>query len=319
MRLYLCALVTTTACGFGLADDTSGGADQLPITGAGPWQKLTPDLATPVEEPFVVSDPILEITEPALVARAGGGYWIYVSRESAAAPVGDTEIWRGELPNFAEEPSLSRVLAADLPWEAGHVGAPAIIDDGERLIMFYAGGTAIGRAESTDGGATWTKRAEPILTDAISPGIGFDGARWVLAFLDPTDGTIGVAHSTDGVAFTRAPEPILAPRADDVDAFDHLAVDAPAVAWLVEGTGRGHFALWYAGVETPPRMGALPTYAVGYAASWDGITWSRLAGNRPITAAPAGAPTAILDGNHGVLAFTAANGLRQSIGIALSR
>ena len=77
-----------------------------------------------------------------------------------------------------------------------------------------------------------------------------------------------------------AAAPILTARADDPDAFDHALVGAPSLAWLVEGTGRGHFALWYAGAPEVPRGEDRPEWAIGYAASWDGATWSRLDGNR---------------------------------------
>ena len=52
--------------------------------------------------------------------------------------------------------------------------------------MAYSAGTSIGRADSTDGGVTWTKWPAPILTNATSPGLAYDGATWVLAFVDPT-------------------------------------------------------------------------------------------------------------------------------------
>ena len=183
--------------------------------------------------------------------------------------------------------------------------------------MFYAGGTGIGRADSTDGGRTWTKWPAPILTDATSPGLAYDGATWLLAFVDGSGG-IGLARSTDGHAFERAAAPIVVPRADDPKAFDHAAVAAPALGWIEEGTGRGHWALWYAGLKKLPVGTDAPLYAIGYAASWDGASWSLLAGNRPVTAAPASDPAVLLQGNHGVMAFAAVNGRRRAIGLAVT-
>jgi hypothetical protein len=218
-----------------------------------------------------------------------------------------------------ELPSASTtVLTADRPWEEGHVGAPAVFAIGDTLVMFYAGGTGIGRADSVDGGLTWTKWPAPVLTDATSPGAAYDGTTWLLAYVDG-NGEIRLARSTDGHEFTRDPAPIVTPRAADPSAFDHLAVAAPSLAWLVEGTGRGHWAMWYAGVKKAPPVGDPPLYAVGYAASWDGVTWSRLAGNRPVAAAPAGEPAAVVDGNHGVMVFTAVNGRRRAVGLAITR
>lgn len=319
MRALVIPLVVGLGgCGLGLADDSSGGADDLPATGAGPWQKLAPDLDTPLDEPYLATDPIIEFTEPAVIAGADGGHVVFVTREPADLPAGDTAIWRGELPDLTAPPTLTQVLAADQPWEGAGIGAPAIVDTGDRLVMFYAGAGGIGRAESTDRGRSWTKSAGPILVDATSPGAAFDGTRWLLAFVDPT-GAIGLATSADGLTFTPADAPILAPRADDPDAFDHALVGAPSLAWLVEGTGRGHFALWYAGAAEPPRGEDPPEWAVGYAASRDGTTWVRLAGNRPVASAPAGAPAVVFDGNRGLMLFSARNGRRDAVGIATTR
>lgn len=304
------------ACGFGLADDSSGGHDDLPATGAGPFKRLEYDSATPADEPWLATDPVLELTEPALWPRRGGGYLAFVTRESAAEPAGDTSIWRAELSSLTELPTpFASVVEPDLSWEEGHVGAPALIADGGTLVMFYAGGAGIGRADSTDGGVTWTKWPAPILTNATSPGAAYDGANWLLAFVDAS-GAIGVARSTDGHDFVRDPDPIMTARVDDPDAFDHVGVAAPALAWLVEGTGRGHWALWYAGLEKSPAAGDNPLYAIGYAASWDGATWSRLPGNRPVAAAPAADPSVVISGNHGLMAFAAFNGRRSAIGLA---
>jgi len=318
-RLHLAPLaLAVSACGFGLADDSSGGRDDLPLSGAGPFKKLAFDGDTPLEEPWLATDPVFEFTEPALMPRAGGGLTAYVTRESAAEPAGDTSIWRLEQAAIDQLPDAAvEVLVADRTWEEGHVGAPAIVAEGDTLVMFYAGGTGIGRADSTDGGLTWTKWPAPILTDATSPGLAYDGATWLLAFVDGSGG-IGLARSTDGHEFTRTAAPIVVPRADDVKAFDHAAVAAPALGWIEEGTGRGHWALWYAGLKKLPVGTDAPLYAIGYAASWDGASWSLLAGNRPVTAAPAGDPAVLLEGNHGVMAFAAVNGRRSAIGLAVT-
>jgi hypothetical protein len=151
--LHLAPLaLAVSACGFGLADDTSGGRDDLPLSGAGPFKKLAFDGDTPLEEPWLATDPVFEFTEPALLPRAGGGLTAYVTRESAAEPAGDTSIWRLEQAGdrSADPDAAVEVLVADRTWEEGHVGAPAIVAEGDTLVLFYAGVDAIGRAESTD-------------------------------------------------------------------------------------------------------------------------------------------------------------------------
>ena len=306
-------------CGLGVADDSSGGRDALPLTGAGPFAKLPLDEAKPLDEPWLLTDPVVEYGEPALVARPGGGLIVLVTRESAAAPEGDTTIWRTEQATLGALPDAPvEVLTADLSWEEGHVGAPAVVDTGDTLVMFYAGGTGVGRADSHDGGRTWTKWPAPLLTNAASPGVAYDGSTWLVAFVDPA-GAIRIARSPDGHDFEVAPEPIVTARAADAKAFDHAAVGGPALAWLDEGTGRGHWALWYAGLKKVPAGTDDPVWAIGYAASWDGASWSLLAGNRPVAAGPSAAPAVLMQGNHGTLAFQAVNGRRSAIGLATTR
>lgn len=324
MRATVLLLGLVPACGLGVADDSSGGRTELPSSGAGPFKRLAFDSATPADEPWLLADPVLEVTEPALVARPGGGVDAWVTRESAELPAGDTEIWFAELPDLhgLTTAPFAPALTADLPWEDGHVGGPAIVALPDRLVMFYAGGDDIGRAESTDGGRSWTKRAAPVLTGATSPGAGFDGETWLLAFTAPGEpmaaaaAGIMLARSTDGVTFTRDPEPIVTPRGGAPKVYDAAATTAPALGWIVEGTGRGHWALWYAGLGRFPAVGDAPSFAIGYAGSWDGSAWQRAAGDRPIVAAPAGAPSVVLVGNHGVMAYDALNGRRSGVGLA---
>lgn len=316
MRAVLaCGLAALPACGLGLADDSSGGRVDLPRTGAGPFARLTPDGTTPADEPWLLVDPILEVTEPALAPRPGGGWRVWVTRESAELPAGDTAIWSAELAALGDAPTFAPALAPSLPWEGDRVGAPAVIALPDRLVMYYAAAGGIGRATSTDG-TIWQKDAAPVLTDAASPGAAFDGREWLVAFTRPGDPGAGIhlARSSDGTTFTVDDEPVLTPRGGD--AFDALEAIAPALGWIVEGTGRGHWALWYAGLELRPAEGDAPQYAVGYAASWDGVRWDRLAGERAIVSAPAGAPAVVVDGNHGVMAYDAPSGRRFGVGLA---
>ena len=69
-------LAFVPACGLGLADDSSGGRTALPSTGAGPFKRLAFDSTTPADEPWLLTDSILEVTEPALASRPGGGFLV---------------------------------------------------------------------------------------------------------------------------------------------------------------------------------------------------------------------------------------------------
>ncbi len=318
--LGLAAVVT--GCGFGFADDSSGGSDALPTSGAGPFHRPATDLASPADEPWLATDRSLDLTEPELWRRDGGGFHYWVTREPADLPAGDTEIWRGGIRDpgqLPDEPPVP-VLVAALPWEEGHVAAPAIVRLADRLVMFYEGGLAapaIGRAESVDGGLTWTRAAAPVITGARSPGVGFDGTTWILAFVRPDAPGIWLARSTDGAAFAIDAAPVLTARPEVSRGFDAAEVTTPAVRWLVESSGRGHWGLWYAGLAVAPAPDDAPRYAVGFAASFDAVAWQRPAGGRPVLTAPAGAPAVIVDGAEAILLFDALNGRRPSVGVAI--
>lgn len=322
--LVALALSASTGCGFGLLDDESGGKDALPAAGAGPFRRPLFDPDTPLEEPWLAADPVLDFDEPAVVARADGGIDVWLGREPADLPVGDTQIWATSLLDLRSAPTpLTLALAADQPWEQGRVSAPAVVvdpADGAHLIMFYEGGlaaTAIGRADSFDRGATWQKRAQPVVTDAASPGAATDGVTWLLAVERPGMPGLWLARSTDGVAFATDPAPVVTARAGTA-AFDALDVRAPALGWIEQATGRGLWMLWYAGTDEPPPDDDSPRpYAIGYAASFDGVTFARLRGTRAILGAPAGAPSVALGaGGPDYLLFGAPASRRRAVGLA---
>jgi hypothetical protein len=327
-RLAIAALLLLPAvagCGLGLADDTSGGKDALPAAGAGPFARPAFDLDTPLEEPWLAIDPSLDLDEPAVIARAGGGIRYWLSHEDAGAPVGDTEIWTGALADLRAAPEpLAPALAADAPWEEGRVAAPAVVvDPADRahLIMFYEGGLAapaIGRAESRDGGASWQKHATPVLTGARSPGAAWDGATWLLAVERTGEDGLWLARADDGLAFALDDAPVLVPRTTVDGAFDAVAVREPALAWIEQSTGRGLWMMWYAGTdEAAPDDGSPWRFAIGYAASFDGASWQQGAGVRPILGDPAGAPTVVLgDGGPDYLLYAATQSRRRAVGIA---
>lgn len=326
IALAVTAVLPLAACGLGLADDTSGGKTDLPAAGAGPFRRPAFDLDTPLDEPWLALDPALELDEPAVIARADGGIQYWLSREDASPPVGDAQIWTGALADLRAAPEpLAPALVADQPWEQGRVAAPAIVrdpDEGDHLIMFYEGGLAapqIGRADSHDGGARWQKHGAPVLAAARSPGAAFDGATWVLA-VERTDGGDGIwlARSTDGIAFTLDAAPVLTPRTTLDGAFDAVAIREPSLAWTEQATGRGLWMMWYAGTDMPAPTDDTPwRFAIGYAASFDGVTWQRLAGTRAILGDPAGAPTVALgDGGPDFLLYAATQSRRRAIGLA---
>jgi hypothetical protein len=316
-------LVAVAGCGIGFAGDGSGGDEDLPTAGAGPFRKLEFDENTPADEPWLATDRTLDFTEPSLVPRSGGGFVYFYTRENPDPPVGDGEILRGAIADptdLPDEPPVP-VLVADQAWEEGHVAAPSVLDDGGTLVMYYEAGVSppgMARAMSSDGGRTWLKfSVNPILDDVVTPSVATDGrGAWIAAFTRTTAPGIWLARSEEGMFWTADAAPILLPNGTP-DSFERTALGSPHIAWLEESTGRGHWALWYAGLEETPEPGDAPRYAIGYAASFDGMAWDRLGGGRPVLAAPSGAPAVLVDGPTATLLFDAANGRRMAVGVAL--
>ncbi|HVV87941.1 MAG TPA: hypothetical protein VHE35_33100 [Kofleriaceae bacterium] len=322
---FALSALALAACGLGFADDTSGGKDNLPATGAGPFRRPAFDLDTPIDEPWIALDPALDLDEPAALPRAGGGVRYWLSHEDASPPVGDTQIWAGALADLRSAPDpLVLALAADQPWEEGRVAAPAVIADRAtdgHLIMFYEGGLAdpaIGRADSFDDGQTWQKHTGPVIPSGRSPGAAWVGTTWLVALERPPAAGIWFARSADGVAFTVDDAPTFTARGDVAGAFDSVAIGQPSLAWIEESTGRGLWMMWYAGTKVPEPTDDTPwRFAIGYAASFDGVAWERAGGTRAILGDPAGAPTVVLgDGGPDYLLYAATESRRRAIGIA---
>ncbi len=198
------------------------------------------------------------------------------------------------------------VLSAERVWEGRTVVCPAVIKDGDTFKMWYgADGVPprfIGYSTSTNG-VTWEKHAAPVLElgaredwdgSIVGPGsvrkegevykMWYWGGKesWPLSIIQ-----IGLATSRDGIAWTKydyasttqAPfsrsDPVLQIGASGE--WDQYRVWSPAV--LATETG---YAMWYAGrsdYTTSPQW-------VGYATSFDGITWLKSPDNPVIAARP---------------------------------
>jgi hypothetical protein len=311
--------ILCSGCGLGWVDDPSGGGDNLPSQGAGPYGKLEIDFESPADEPDVVAVPDAHLSDPDALWRDDGGYRLWFGRHAGRNPAA---IWSAELPALSERPDVAPApaLEATADWEADRVTAPSIVDlGGGHLVLFYEGGPApaegapasdvraIGRADSTDGGATWTRSARnPVLRGARAPAAAYVDGAWTLFVVRDTPGgsTIWRAPATDAAGEAFAIDeagPAIAPRPDLAEAFDALAVDHPEIAVEETVAGQRHWSLFFDG--TRPKDGATIT-AIGYAGSFDGTSWQRFAGPDPVLDDPqldeTGAAV-VLSGSRGVL------------------
>lgn len=325
MRLLLATLLCA-ACGVGPFDDEPGGRDNLPTRAAGPYAKTEIDFDTPADEPYVLADVTAHLRDPAPLARDGGGVRLWFTRESPDD--GSGEIWYAELPGVHAVPDVPPrpALAASEPWEEDFVGEPTVIDlGGGHLVLYYRGGTsapAIGRADSLDDGASWQKSAgNPLLTGARSPAAALLADATALYFVDPEAAGIQAALAGDGLAFARLPEPVIAPRPGLEDAFDALAVGDPfaLVTATLDDTEPVHVGLFFTGTRPGGEPGSLVD-AVGYAGSYDGVSFARFFGaDAVLEAGPPseGSPGVIRVAAGGVLFFHELRQNRFAVAAAL--
>lgn len=248
MRRALLLLVLA-ACGRGSDGTRGGGSAALPTSGAGPFRKIVDaDFTTPLDEPFVVTVFGSDVTDPAPL-EGDGGVRVFFAKDGA--------IYRTDVaePIVALPPDPVLVLAAGEAWESGAVRAPAIVDEGDEVILYYEGGAGgIGRAISVDGGESFEKTGM-VLPGATSPAaIRVRGVHFLYHTRADAPGVF-VATSFDGESYVARPEPVLAAGA------------APAVAGGVTATGDTRIALY---VEVPGSGGST---TIALAASRDGATF----------------------------------------------
>ena len=105
-------------------------------------------------------------------------------------------------------------------WDGEIVGSPAVIRNGTGYEMWYWGGSAIGRATSSDG-IHWTKESNnPVLSEGwngqspAQPFVLLEGDIYKMWFRQgaTSDSSIGYAESTDGIHWTLSDcNPVLIP------------------------------------------------------------------------------------------------------------
>ena len=294
----------------------------MPTLGGGPYGKLPLDLETPIDEPFVLAAANADLSDPVGRLRDDGGIRLWVTRQQPGQPA---EIWAAEMPALTELPDvpLAPALVAELPWEAGEVRAPTVVADGDRVTMFYQAGDppAIGRAVSTDAGATFARDPAPVIEGALNPSAIAIGDSIALLFeRDDAPGIFAALSEDGGASFAPRSAPIL--EINPVDAaFDLRSVTNPGAVATVTATGRTHIGVFYEGRSDELDDDDEPLIAIGYVGGFALDALERF-GNRidpilePGVPSETG-PSAILFPERGILFFSERRGARLRIAAAI--
>lgn len=255
-----------------LGGDDGGGA-HLPNRGVVPWTRVTPD-----DAPFILVPPAdapsVRWREPNALVR-DGVVQLYVEARDTADDSARVLWATSEDGVVFTAPSVALADAA----------APSAAVDaaGTTWLAFAApDGAAIGLASSSDGayfGLVDPEVATAAAADEVlaSPSLVVDGSRLVIYFTRVTAGSAptivrvsGPASgpfTLDGVALEGGTG-CLASDGGAEPCWDDGGVSSPDVRLATTPAGRRVFRLFYRGAH-----GA--TGDLGFAASWDGLTFSR--------------------------------------------
>ncbi len=175
------------------------------------------------------------------------------------------------------------IFRAEQSWEGDFVRSPDVrVIDPTHYVMAYSARGGIGIATSSDG-ITFTHPNAPVIvadamdasTDAPSePSIArAPSGEWFMAFRRADSLFLARASDASG-PWTIAPAPILTPSSgvplDGASAFDAYGLADPALAIVTTAADRALFVVFYT------ATGPLPRTAIGAAASYDGMQWSRV-------------------------------------------
>jgi hypothetical protein len=296
--------VSLAACALGGADGS--GDEALPVSGAGPFAKLTGS---------VIVDPLASISDPApleLKDRDAGTIRVFFTR-------GGSSIWRADVPATLADTAGDAVAVLDPTSAEGRAVAPSVVRHGhgmtDRVFLYYETEGGVARATCRDDGAS-CERDGLVLAGAASPGALVIGERIFLYFTRAGDPRIWVATGTDGLTFTVAPDPALTPSG--AGSWDAMGLGDPApIGGPRQGqTGAAelHVGLYFTGRSAPSGI-----VAIGYAGSEDGFSFE--AALEPVVDAAAPSeegPGAIVHPDRVVLLFSQDRSGKLAIAAAAS-
>lgn len=287
-----------SACAAQGGDD--GGAANLPGRGIAGWEPAS-------DEPVLSSDLTpAEVGGPSLLTDGGRALVWFHQRTASGFEIRRAEaLDPGPGEAFAFGPS-SVVL--------GDGRDPSVIPDPEvdggsvRLLMAYSASDGV-RLAALDGETVTTLDATlPVGTSPSLVAPEQEGGRLVLYLI--VDGSLARSEETAPLTFSE-PVPVLGPGVDCVDlagepepCWDAGAIVDAEVRLAETPTGRTIWRVFYAA-----RAGQSGSTSIGFAASDDGLTFSRYAFNPVLTGANLTAPaTARLGDRYHLLVEQRAGG-----------
>jgi predicted GH43/DUF377 family glycosyl hydrolase len=219
---------------------------------------------------------------PSLIINGSMYFMSYIGHDGSTYRIGYATSTNGI--NWHKSPANPVLnLGPATTWDDLHVHSPSILEDGGKVVMWYAGEdgsrTRIGYATIPEID-NWEKfSGNPVLDvgpggsweseHVRSPSIMFDGNiyhMWYGGYYN-FEWKIGYANSTDGINWNKYPSnPVLS--LGSPGSWDDKQVLEPVV--LFDG---GIYHMWYAGDD------GTTTRRIGYANSTDGLTWNKYSAN----------------------------------------
>jgi len=242
----------------------------------------------------------LALGDPSLIARPDGGFYMVYTAAGLDTATGETltrpgAAWSEE--GFAWTMSDWTVISSGEPgsWDSAAVETPALVHDGDSILMYYAGERAhgggqlaFGLAVSYDDGYSYERVGTgPIMTrdttrweeyrSIDSPTVIRMGDSLIMWFSGQSlEWKVNVcrAASFDGVNWIRHPDnPVL--ETGSAGEFDEWAVYAPCVRAVGDS-----LIMLYNGFMIGDTTYDFDSTFLGYATSTDkGITWAKSAEN----------------------------------------
>lgn len=221
---------------------------------------------------------------------------------------------------------LSNPILTPLDSGENAVGNPVVIFDGSKYRMYFQSlgnnaRAAVGYAESQDG-LSWTR---PFNSPVLLPGLPGtwdsqhvtagavikEGNVWYMYYAGFSDQYgnwhIGLATSTDGISWTKNPQPVLLAGSG----WEYQLIPTSVIK------RNGMFLLYYTGRN-------YPQYKTGVATSLNGINWSRnnlnpvVFATFPWEGTKVSAASVIADGDSLLMVYSTTQGDKHYFGLATS-